>query len=211
MPNINHNAAQVGQVGILVFKPEVDVPPALQPKASGGVPALEQGSAAAYKMSIAMDEFQRKLKEPPTKAAPTVRQVLGPSEFIGDVDGEYFVFHEISTVGMVDGKKADLPSPLFVSGTRTYTNAFGAMVTSLSIRPLNAKEQKALDDAIAALPRSNLLEWTDSSGQHKITAELVELIDNVAHLKKEDGTIVKIPLSKLNSESRKLAQELLGT
>ena len=50
-------------------------------------------------------------------------------------------------------------------------------------------------------------EWTDSSGTHKIEAELVKLDGEVVHLKKPDGAIVKIPLSKLCEDDRKLIQQ----
>ncbi len=50
-------------------------------------------------------------------------------------------------------------------------------------------------------------EWTDSSGTHKVEAELVKLDGEVVHLKKNDGAIVKIPLNKLCEEDRKFVRE----
>ncbi len=49
-------------------------------------------------------------------------------------------------------------------------------------------------------------EWTDSSGTHKIEAELVKLDGEVVHLKKADGTIVKVPLNKLCEDDRKFVR-----
>jgi len=49
-------------------------------------------------------------------------------------------------------------------------------------------------------------EWTDSSGTHKIEAELVKLDGEIVHLKKPDGAIVKIPLSKFCEDDRKFIQ-----
>jgi hypothetical protein len=40
--------------------------------------------------------------------------------------------------------------------------------------------------------------WTDKTGKHKIEAELVEVTDGVAELRKADGTTVKMPLAKLS-------------
>ena len=50
-------------------------------------------------------------------------------------------------------------------------------------------------------------EWTDSSGTHKIEAELVKLDGEVVHLKKADGTIVKVPLNKLCWDDRKFVRQ----
>jgi len=55
----------------------------------------------------------------------------------------------------------------------------------------------------AALAR----EWTDSSGTHKVEAELVKLDGDVVHLKKADGAIVKVPLNKLCEDDRKLVRQ----
>ena len=55
----------------------------------------------------------------------------------------------------------------------------------------------------AALAR----EWTDSSGTRKIEAELVKLDGDVVHLKKPDGAIVKVPLSKLCEDDRKFVSQ----
>ena len=41
-------------------------------------------------------------------------------------------------------------------------------------------------------------EWTDSSGTHKIEAELVKLDGEVVHLENADGKIVKVLLDKLS-------------
>ena len=50
-------------------------------------------------------------------------------------------------------------------------------------------------------------EWTDSSGTYKIEAELVKLDGEVVHLKKSDGTIVKVPLNKLCEDDRKFVRQ----
>ena len=40
--------------------------------------------------------------------------------------------------------------------------------------------------------------WKDASGKYSIKAALVEVKDGVAHLKKEDGQVVKVPVAKLS-------------
>ena len=53
-------------------------------------------------------------------------------------------------------------------------------------------------------------EWTDSSGTHKIEAELVKLDGEVVHLKKANGTIVQVPLNKLCWDDRKFVREQMA-
>jgi SLA1 Homology Domain 1 (SHD1) protein len=42
--------------------------------------------------------------------------------------------------------------------------------------------------------------WSDASGQHKIDAELVDCQKGVVKLRKPDGKVVDVPLSKLSAE-----------
>ena len=50
-------------------------------------------------------------------------------------------------------------------------------------------------------------EWTDSSGTHKVEAELVKLDGEVVHLKKTDSTIVKVSLNKLSTEDQAFVRQ----
>ncbi|WP_425617953.1 SHD1 domain-containing protein [Anatilimnocola sp. NA78] len=43
-------------------------------------------------------------------------------------------------------------------------------------------------------------DWTDSTGHFKLTADLVATSDTLAVLKREDGTLVAMPLAKLSKE-----------
>jgi hypothetical protein len=45
--------------------------------------------------------------------------------------------------------------------------------------------------------------WTDSSGTHRLEAELVSLADGKVHLQTPAGRMYSIPLSKLSSDDRK--------
>ena len=49
--------------------------------------------------------------------------------------------------------------------------------------------------------------WSDHSGKFRVEADFVKLDGAVAHLKKADGTIVKIPLSRLCADDRKFVHE----
>jgi len=50
--------------------------------------------------------------------------------------------------------------------------------------------------------RGKLRTWTDASGKFQIEAELVKVEDEQAVLRKADGSIVRVPLSKLSVEDR---------
>ena len=63
---------------------------------------------------------------------------------------------------------------------------------------------------LLSLRPANARQWTDSSGNHKIEAELVKVDGEVVHLKKSDGAIVKVPLNKLCLGDRRFIQEQLA-
>jgi outer membrane protein assembly factor BamB len=44
--------------------------------------------------------------------------------------------------------------------------------------------------------------WTDASGDYQLEAELVGLTNGVVQLKKADGTVVGVPISRLSSDDR---------
>ena len=51
--------------------------------------------------------------------------------------------------------------------------------------------------------------WTDRSGSFSVEAELVEYADGIAVLKKEDGTVIRVPLNKLSFDDQKWLREEL--
>ena len=50
-------------------------------------------------------------------------------------------------------------------------------------------------------------EWTDNSGTHEVEAELVKLDGDTVYLKKTDGAVTKVPLSKLCEDDRKFVRQ----
>ncbi|MEO2050107.1 MAG: SHD1 domain-containing protein [Pirellulales bacterium] len=50
--------------------------------------------------------------------------------------------------------------------------------------------------------------WTDNTGKHQIEADLVEVKDGIAVLKKPSGKTVDVPLNRLSSADRKYIQSL---
>ncbi len=63
--------------------------------------------------------------------------------------------------------------------------------------------------AFAAASAAIARKWTDRSGQYSVEAELIEYADGQATLKKEDGTVIKLPLSKLSFDDQKWLREEL--
>lgn len=53
--------------------------------------------------------------------------------------------------------------------------------------------------------------WTDSSGTHKVEAELVKLDGEIVHLKKADGTIIKVTLDRLCPDDQKFVRQQMAT
>jgi hypothetical protein len=49
--------------------------------------------------------------------------------------------------------------------------------------------------------------WTDRTGKFSIAAELVELKDGTARLKKEDGSVVAVPAEKLSDADQAYLKE----
>ena len=79
----------------------------------------------------------------------------------------------------------------------------------------------AMDKAVEALvakveggspgstPPVKLREFTDSTGQFKITASFVEFKAGKAYLKKADGSVIGVSMQKLSKEDQKYIRDLL--
>jgi len=50
--------------------------------------------------------------------------------------------------------------------------------------------------------------WTDSTGKYKVTATLIDLRDEKVRLKREDGTILEVPLSRFSAEDQQAAKAI---
>ena len=50
--------------------------------------------------------------------------------------------------------------------------------------------------------------WTDTTGHFSVEAELVEVKDGKANLKKTDGTLIAVPLAKLSKADRDYLKSL---
>ena len=49
--------------------------------------------------------------------------------------------------------------------------------------------------------------WTDTTGDFKVEAELLGVEDGLVRLKKEDGTVVSVPLARLSAADRTFLKE----
>jgi hypothetical protein len=50
-------------------------------------------------------------------------------------------------------------------------------------------------------------QWTDQTGKFKVTATFVSFANGVVSIRKEDGTVIKIPATKLSDADRSYIQE----
>lgn len=48
--------------------------------------------------------------------------------------------------------------------------------------------------------------WTDDSGNHRVEAELVEILEKSVRLKTVDGRVVEVPLERLSADDRRLVE-----
>ena len=49
--------------------------------------------------------------------------------------------------------------------------------------------------------------WTDSSGAHKVEAELLKVDGEIVHLKKADGAVIKVPLNKFCEDDQAFVRQ----
>ena len=62
--------------------------------------------------------------------------------------------------------------------------------------------RKTLEAKLGVQPEPAARTWTDSTGQHRMTATLVKLSDGKVILKKADGKTVALPIDKLSAADR---------
>jgi len=124
--------------------------------------------------------------------------------------GEPFFIYGMDIEGVTDGQ-AFSPKGLFeVTGTEQYTSVERAVKTVFSVQWYDAeaiaphleriKKTAAAKPAKIATPGSSSRTWTDTTGSFSVIAEFVKVEDDLVHLKKSDGSIVKVPEGRLSND-----------
>jgi S1-C subfamily serine protease len=121
-------------------------------------------------------------------------------------DNSPFLMWVESTAGLSPGQEIS-PTPVFVSGTQTIE--LPGQASTLSVTTLQTVTERELNRVFSTYVASSTKSgvWRDASGKYEIEAELVKNDGKYVHLKKANGKIIKVALSKLDSESRKRASE----
>jgi hypothetical protein len=73
--------------------------------------------------------------------------------------------------------------------------------------PAAAAESVQPAKAVGPTTGGAVTTWTDSTGQFKLEASFVELIDGAVVLRRADGTTSRIPFDKLSPEDQRRAAE----
>ena len=106
-----------------------------------------------------------------------------------------------STAGLALGQVIS-PTPVYVVGTETVAIP-GRSTASVTV--LQSVTDEELEKAVFSGER--FLTWTDKTGKYSIEAILVENDGTSVHLKKRDGSIIKVPLDKLDAASLEAAEK----
>ncbi len=105
-----------------------------------------------------------------------------------------------------------------VNGTRAYTTVVGAertlpVLDVVNVAPFHAQLTEANKRPVRKARRTTpkrypLREWTDTTGKYKLLAVFAGLGSGRVTLRKEDGSVVNIPLEKLSKDDREYIQSL---
>ena len=129
----------------------------------------------------------------------TVLHAFNAHEVVVSFDGASFLMWTKSTTGLSRGEEM-APMPVFVAGTQTVVIPG---LTSMSVTVLQEVTSEQLDEAMHE--QRNYLVWRDASGKYSIEAHLLKREGEYIHLRKRDGEKVKVPLAKLDKNSREAA------
>ena len=75
----------------------------------------------------------------------------------------------------------------------------------MSVTVLQEVSRDQLEDAMHE--NRNYISWRDTSGAYSVEAELLKNDGQYVHLRKRDGTEIKVPLARLDKDSRRAATE----
>jgi len=130
--------------------------------------------------------------------------------------GDYLVWVVGKYSGVVDGQTVTFNEVFRVTGTKQYTTAIGGsktvfMLERFDIAPI-VERLKA--EAVANKPANEKMaepefrEWSDATGQFKLTARLISVTDGKVKLEKKDGSVANVPVDKLSEADQKMVAQL---
>lgn len=131
--------------------------------------------------------------------------------------GDYLIWVVGRYRDVVDGQSVTFPGVFIVSGTKQYTTAIGGsktvyMLESFDIAPIveRLKAEAAAKQPEKAEPQTTeeWREWSDATGQFKLTARLISVADGKVKLEKKDGSVANVPIDKLSEADQKVVAQL---
>lgn len=107
---------------------------------------------------------------------------------------------------------------LEVHGTRSYSTVLGndrslPLLDIIDVATfherLSGTKERTVRETKSTTPKVySLREWTDASGKHKTKATFAGLGSGGVSLRKEDGSVIKLPVDKLSADDRKYIESL---
>lgn len=129
-------------------------------------------------------------------------------------DSDPMWLQNTETKGLTDGIAVNDLLMKYV-GTKQYDTVAGSRATIHLWEPYTIEqwiEEQGLDKKSTKTPEKTSDKqvarmWTDTTGKFTVRAVFVGMISGTVSLRKEDGTILKVPLDKLCEEDRKFVKD----
>lgn len=127
--------------------------------------------------------------------------------------GDYLVWITGRFGDLVDGQSVAFSGVFIVSGTKQYTTAIGGsktvyMLERFDIAPIVERLKAEAASKKTVIPESDAMpafrEWSDATGQFKMTARLISVADGNVKLERKDGSVATVPISKLSESDQKV-------
>lgn len=116
----------------------------------------------------------------------------------------------------VDGQVAKFNGVFRVTGTKQYATALGSSKTVYQIEKfdiapiverLKAEAAAKQPDKTEPAATEEWREWSDATGQFKLTARLISVTDGKVKLEKQDGSVANVPVDKLSEADQKVVAQ----
>lgn len=120
-------------------------------------------------------------------------------DVIIEFEGNPYLIWVESTAGLSEGQEV-MPVPVLVAGTTTL-DVPGQAPRSMTV--LHAVTEAELRKAVFGKDGGNWRVWKDSTGKYEVEAVLVETTETEVRLRKRDGSVTSVPLSRLCDDDLK--------